>query len=106
MRRKSGCDFSSFLRGGAGLSKQGRAYKLVTVMTAKWVLKRKRAFDTNNVKLRRLPGFDSRYIRSLVGECLSAWESPENPGHAFFPDEMGKICPQLHTRVIKYWKGW
>jgi len=100
--KKSVCNFSQFLR-GRDQSIANRVHRLVGVMTARWVMRRRKAFDASDVKLRRVgaPTIAHRYVI----EFLSAWESP-GPSNSRLADDMVEACPQLHERVKKHWKGY
>ena len=107
MKRKSSCDLAHTLRGNKKLlSKEGRAYMLIAVMTAKWVSRRRRKFSVSDVSLRRLPGISPQYVRSIINEHLGAWHDSADPGSSLFSGVLLHNCPQLHERVVKYWSGY
>jgi hypothetical protein len=106
-RGKSRPDVGFALRGPKGLSKYGRQYNVVGVLTARWVHARRRPFDVNDVKLRRLPtDLAPNLVRSWIGEYLTAWENPTLSGNSFLASALVKRNPQLTDRVKMYWKGW
>lgn len=107
MSRRKQCDFSQFLRREPGESEHSRAFRLVAVQTARWVLKRRRAFLSGDVKLaHRVATLHPKAQHSYVTEFLSSWESGASASHSRLADEMLATCPTLRERVIKYWRGW
>lgn len=106
MKKSTACSVSRYLSHEPGESNSARAYRLVAVMTAQWLLKRRRPFLADDVKLRRLPGVQHRIQRMYVGEFLGAWDRPDAEGGSFLAQQMLRACPTLHAKVKKFWKGY
>jgi hypothetical protein len=101
--KKTACETSSFLQRKGG-SPTNRAYTIVGVSTARWVLRRRSTFTTDQVKVRRLVMVTPSVTRTWIVEFLSSWETP-GPSHSKLADELVARCPQLHDKVIRFWAG-
>lgn len=104
---KRACDFTALLR-QRGLSPTARRYRVVAIRTARWVMKRRRSFTTDDVP-RSIRGDGDRDDPSLprywVREMLSSWEEGEGFSHSALADQILVECPQLNDKVRKHWKG-
>ena len=107
---RTSCNFTTLIpkgrRSPPGTKGAFKQYMVVSVLTARHVLRARRRFEVNDIKFRTIPGGDQKLVRSWAGEFLSSWERGENPQESFGANLAVRVCPVLHERTKKWWVGY
>lgn len=104
-RFRTSCDLTPMLSATRKQSRESKAFVAVGIQVARYALRSKKGFHSDEIKLRRMPGdFSATTLRMWREEWLGSLDNL-GPGSSQGAHMLAALCPKAVQAIRGKWRG-